>query len=263
MGVRGSSFLAEGLVEGPAPGKGSGTFAHRPFAKGEVLAVFGGDVVDYARLLARPFEDRSNCVQVSESLYLVPNPVGPGDRMNHSCDPNAGMQGQIALVALRDIAPGEEICFDYAMTDSSDYDEFECACRSPRCRGRITGRDWTLPELRERYRGYFSTYLAGRIDSEAPRPRPSEPGPSKLRGAASMFCIQVVAYLLATLNFRVVQSGSYSGVAVTDALLATFGFLVVRRVARSEEAWHLWLGYMLGGVAGGVLGLAVSLWLGT
>jgi hypothetical protein len=78
-----------------------------------------------------------------------------------------------------------------------------------------------------------------------------------------MFCIQVVAYLLATLNFRVVQAGSYPGVAATDALLATFGFLVVRRVARSEEAWHLWLGYMLGGVVGGVLGLWVSRALGT
>ena len=86
---------------------------------------------------------------------------------------------------------------------------------------------------------------------------------AKLRDAAAMFCIQVVAYLLATLNFRVVQTGSYAGVAVTDALLATFGFLVVRRVARSEEAWHLWLGYMLGGVVGGVLGLALSLWIGT
>lgn len=78
-----------------------------------------------------------------------------------------------------------------------------------------------------------------------------------------MFCIQAVAYLLATINFRVVQAGSYLGVAVTDAFLATFGFLVVRRVARAEEAWHLWLGYMLGGVLGGVLGLLLSEILGT
>lgn len=99
-----------------------------------------------------------------------------------------------------------------------------------------------------------------RVLTHAPPPPRDRRG--KLKEAASMFCIQVVAYLLATLNFRVVQSGSYSGVAVTDALLATFGFLVVRRVARAEEAWHLWLGYMLGGVVGGVAGLALSLWLG-
>lgn len=103
--------------------------------------------------------------------------------------------------------------------------------------------------------------VKARVLTHAP---PAARGPrGKIRDAAVMFCIQVVAYLLATLNFRVVQTGSYSGVAVTDALLATFGFLVVRRVARSEEAWHLWLGYMLGGVVGGVLGLALSLWIGT
>lgn len=105
-----------------------------------------------------------------------------------------------------------------------------------------------------------ATPVKPRVLTHAP---PPPKGRDKLKDAAVMFCIQVVAYLLATLNFRVVQSGSYAGVAVTDALLATFGFLVVRRVARSEEAWHLWLGYMLGGVVGGVLGLAVSLWLGT
>ena len=100
-------------------------------------------------------------------------------------------------------------------------------------------------------------------DPGAPRAPAPAVRDAKLRAALGMFCIQVVAYLLATLNFRVVQAGSYPGVAATDALLATFGFLVVRRVARSEEAWHLWLGYMLGGVVGGVLGLWVSRALGT
>ena len=29
---------------------------------------------------------------------------------------------------MRDILAGEELCFDYAMTDTNDYDEFVCAC---------------------------------------------------------------------------------------------------------------------------------------
>ncbi len=64
---------------------------------------------------------------------------------------------------MRDIEPGEEICFDYAMTDSYPYDEFDCQCRSPMCRGRITANDWRLPDLQEHYRGYFSSYLEKRI----------------------------------------------------------------------------------------------------
>ncbi len=105
-------------------------------------------------------------VQVDEGLYLV-TPVDdePADFINHSCDPNAGLQGQLTVVAMRDIAPGEEVCFDYAMTDASPYDQFNCSCDTPLCRGQVTGNDWMLPELQERYRGFFSTYVQKRIET--------------------------------------------------------------------------------------------------
>ena len=64
---------------------------------------------------------------------------------------------------MRDIAVGEEVCLDYAMCDGSDYDEFDCSCGSPNCRGRISRSDWERPELWERYNGYFSPYLQRRI----------------------------------------------------------------------------------------------------
>jgi hypothetical protein len=67
------------------------------------------------------------------------------------------------VVAMRDIAIGEELCFDYAMSDGGDYDEFECLCGSLECRGVVTGRDWQLPELQLRYAGWFSPYLAQKI----------------------------------------------------------------------------------------------------
>jgi hypothetical protein len=88
----------------------------------------------------------------------------PADFINHSCDPNCGLQGQIILVAMTDIQPGEEVTFDYAMTDSSPFDEFDCSCASPRCRGKVTRDDWKLPDLWQRYEGYFSTYLGNRIN---------------------------------------------------------------------------------------------------
>jgi hypothetical protein len=75
------------------------------------------------------------------------------------------MCGQIVVVAMRPIMPGEEICFDYAMTDGSPYDEFDCACGSPTCRGRVSGDDWRRPELWARYQGYFSPYLQRRIEN--------------------------------------------------------------------------------------------------
>jgi hypothetical protein len=62
---------------------------------------------------------------------------------------------------------GEELTFDYAMSDGSDYDEFECHCGAGICRGTVTGQDWQLTELQHRYAGLFSPYLARRIAAHA------------------------------------------------------------------------------------------------
>lgn len=144
---------------------GQGVFACAPIEKGERLIVWGGRVVDRAELAQQPLETLHQSVQVDEDLFLITmGPPEPADYVNHSCDPNAGLRGQITLVALRAIAPGEEICFDYAMTDGCAYDEFDCACGSPLCRGRVSGADWRRPELQQRYAGYFSAYLQKRIE---------------------------------------------------------------------------------------------------
>jgi SET domain-containing protein len=37
--------------------------------------------------------------------------------LNHSCEPNLGLQGQVVYLALRDIEADEELTFDYAMND--------------------------------------------------------------------------------------------------------------------------------------------------
>ena len=83
--------------------------------------------------------------------------------LNHSCEPSCGLVGATILVARRDIEVGEELTFDYATCDSSDYDEFTCLCAEPSCRGVVTGLDWTKPELQATYAGWFSPYLARRI----------------------------------------------------------------------------------------------------
>ena len=144
---------------------GYGLYAREGVRAGELLVVWGGAVVDYETLLTFAEHRQARSVQVEEGLYLVPVvDDDPADHVNHCCDPNAGLRGQIGVVALRDIAPGEEICFDYAMTDASPYDEFECECGSPNCRKRIAGNDWMSPELQERYAGHFSPYIQRRIE---------------------------------------------------------------------------------------------------
>lgn len=143
---------------------GYAVYCQEPIAKGELLVVWSGTLVDEATLLTLPAPVRRHSLQVERNHFLVSlTEFEPADYVNHSCDPNAGLSGQIALVAMRDIEAGEEITYDYAMSDGTGYDEFECKCRSPQCRGWVTSSDWKLPGLWHRYDGYFSPYLAQRI----------------------------------------------------------------------------------------------------
>lgn len=144
---------------------GYGIFAKDSIQEGELLALWGGQVVTSDELPNIPIERQIHGIQVEDFLYLIP--VKPGedaDYFNHSCTPNAGMGSPISLVAMKEILPDEEICFDYAMSDSSDYDEFICHCQSSNCRHMVTGKDWQKKELQQRYQGYFSPYLQRRIN---------------------------------------------------------------------------------------------------
>ncbi len=148
---------------------GRGVFAKGRVQAGKLLAAWGGDVVDREWLRQAGHRLTRLAVQIDENLFLVPARQGPADWFNHSCAPNAGLRGQIVLVAMRDIEAGEEVCYDYAMSDGSDYDEIDCQCGALTCRGRITGEDWRDPDLMERYAGYFSPYLQHRIELERKR----------------------------------------------------------------------------------------------
>ena len=163
-----ANWLSPKLVRRENPDKaGYGIYAAEPVAAGEVLVVWGGRVASEAVLAAMSEPERWHTLQVEAGLFLIPaGPVDDAELINHSCAPNAGLSGQITLVALRDIEVGEEVCYDYAMTDASPLTmNFACACGEPGCRGRITAEDWRRPDLQRRYRGYFSPYLQRRIDA--------------------------------------------------------------------------------------------------
>ena len=87
--------------------------------------------------------------------------------LNHSCEPNVGFAGNIILVAMRDIGPGEELTTDYALFDDHDG-TMKCRCGTPSCRGTITGGDWRRPDLQRKYGHYFSAYLQRRQSGQWP-----------------------------------------------------------------------------------------------
>lgn len=161
-----TSYLTPKARTAPHARGGHGSVAVERIGAGEVIAAFGGRCVSRPELDLLPVSQQVRSIQIEEQLFLAGSPEPePADFVNHSCEPNCGMHGQTVLVALRDIEAGEAITYDYAMSDGCDYDEFECHCGSLRCRGKVTGNDWMIPELQLRYRGSFSPYLAARIAS--------------------------------------------------------------------------------------------------
>jgi hypothetical protein len=147
---------------------GRGLFARQEIAAGEVVVVKGGYVLTKAQRDELGKKLGPAEIQITEDLFIGPvarrQREGGMMHLNHCCEPNLGVQGQVVYVALRDIAAGEELTFDYAMTDDEPY-EMNCRCGRPSCRGTITGFDWRRTEIQHKYFGYFSWHIQRRIDA--------------------------------------------------------------------------------------------------
>jgi SET domain-containing protein len=63
--------------------------------------------------------------------------------INHCCEPNCETEddeGRIFVVAIRDIAAGEELTYEYNLYDSDD-EEGTCYCGTVKCRGTMFSED--------------------------------------------------------------------------------------------------------------------------
>ena len=153
---------------------GRGLFASRAIRAGEVVAVKGGHILD-ARSLARVRRRIADSyLQIGDGFYIGARTASEvrGNKLfiNHSCEPNLGLRGQVSFVSLRAIRAGEELTYDWAMEENVPT-RTRCACGARRCRKTLTGRDWKLLSLQRRYRGYFSAYLEDKITRRRRRTR--------------------------------------------------------------------------------------------
>jgi uncharacterized protein len=161
-----SSYITDKAVKGQSSDiQGRGLFATAPISAGEIVAIKGGHIVDTATLNTLPTRLQNSEVQIADGFHLVALTDDEYEPVmlfiNHSCEPNVGFAGNVVLVAMRDVASGEELTTDYALFDDTDQ-AMECRCGAAACRGTISGRDWQRPDLQSKYGGYFSTFLHDR-----------------------------------------------------------------------------------------------------
>jgi uncharacterized protein len=171
------SWITPKAVKGGASAiEGRGVHAVEAIAGGEVVAVKGGHIVDGSAVAGLPEAIRDSAFPIAADLFVAA--VDPGEydgvlmRVNHSCEPNVGMGGNVLLVAMREIAVGEELTIDYALFLADPGFAMQCRCGTAVCRGMVRGTDWMRADVRERYRDWFSWWLRQKIAQTQDHPQP-------------------------------------------------------------------------------------------
>lgn len=147
--------------------RGKGMITTDSILKGETVVIWGGNYVNKEQAEKAKTEGKL-VMQFDEDLFSIED-RGTSDAyfINHSCDPNVWMKDAFTLEAMRDIASDEELLADYALweTDEDKISKWECKCGSKKCRHIITGKDWQIPKLQEKYNGHFLPLIEKRINN--------------------------------------------------------------------------------------------------
>jgi SET domain-containing protein len=136
--------MSEPLLFRESPIHGLGAFAARPLKAGEKVIEYVGQKITKSESLRR-CEQENWCIFALDDQFDLDGAVGwnPARFINHSCSPNCDAElvdGRVWIIARRDIAPGEEITFNYGY-DLESLHEHPCHCGAPNCVGYIAAEE--------------------------------------------------------------------------------------------------------------------------
>lgn len=86
--------------------------------------------------------------------------IGPGDiasYINHSCLPNVIINEKQEVIALVDLAAGEELFLDYSTTELDPYWTMNCNCGVPTCRNILRSFQYLPKFLQEKYAPFLDS----------------------------------------------------------------------------------------------------------
>jgi len=137
-----------------SPIHGKGVFARVPIPAGVRLIEYRGKRITNAVADALYPEDPE--VPYHTFLFAIDGDVvidaGRGGNMsrwiNHSCDPNCDAvvdEGRVWIQSIRDIAPGEELTYDYNFVLEERHTpalkkRYKCICGTEKCRGTMLAK---------------------------------------------------------------------------------------------------------------------------
>ena len=124
---------------------GRGMFARTGICAGDRIIEYTGDRISKEESI-RHCSEGNNYIFYINNEFDLDGSVGSNLArfINHSCAPNAEAQledDRIWIIALRNIAPGEEITFNYGY-DLDDYRAHPCRCGALNCVGYILAEEY-------------------------------------------------------------------------------------------------------------------------
>jgi hypothetical protein len=145
---------------------GSGVFAARPIRNGARIIEYTGERITHAqadsRYEGKDDDDNHTFLFIVDRKTVIDAGVNGNDArfINHSCDPNCESVitgGRVFIEAIRNIAPGEELAYDYQIQrdadDPANIDEvFGCRCGAQACRGTMLWPAKRAPQKSQRRR---------------------------------------------------------------------------------------------------------------
>jgi hypothetical protein len=133
--------------------QGRGVFAIRPIPKNTWIVQYTGETITHEESDRRHEDDamrRHHTFHfILDERHVIDATVGGSDArfINHSCAPNCEAvyeedDREIWIRAVRDIAPGDELTYDYGYTvEMESWEEarrlYPCRCGAATCRGTI------------------------------------------------------------------------------------------------------------------------------
>jgi hypothetical protein len=145
-----ASNIRMGLIVRSSFIHAAGCYTTTPIAKGTRVVEYTGPIIDK--------DEGDRRYELKPITYLFG--IGDGSRVidghgiamfiNHSCDANCETEEideRVWIMAIRNIAAGEELCYDYCLYDGGD-EEAPCNCGAKNCRGSM----YSAEELRRRKR---------------------------------------------------------------------------------------------------------------
>ena len=134
----------------PSTIAGHGVFATEPIAKGTRIIEYTGEVIESDEADRRyddlAMDEHRTFLFALDDGRCIDAAVGGNDArfINHSCDPNCEtveVDGRIWIDAIRPIAAGEELTYDYAYERTAGDDDlasfYVCRCGAATCRATI------------------------------------------------------------------------------------------------------------------------------